>query len=174
MDLLVMALACDRTRVATLQWGRAQGIYTAFRWLDITRDHHSMSHELYGNAASVEACTKIYVWYMEQLAYLLGKMEAIREDNGKTMLDNSIVLSASELHDGGHNHADMPFIIAGSGGGAFRTGRYLVYGPVSRAWHSSGGTNHNDLYVSILNAFGSDTQTFGAPNLCKGPLRNLA
>ena len=33
--------------------------------------------------------------------------------------------------------------------------------------------SHNNLLVSILNLFGNETQTFGDPAYCSGPLANL-
>jgi hypothetical protein len=62
-----------------------------------------------------------------------------------------------------HSHNRMPFVLAGSAGGAIETGRLLTYG----------GRPHNDLLVSILNAFGVAATTFGAPEHCTGPLEGL-
>ena len=43
MDLLTMALACDITRVASMQWSRSVS-QTRFTWLNITSGHHDLSH----------------------------------------------------------------------------------------------------------------------------------
>ena len=45
MDLLVMALACDITRVASLQWSRSVS-QMRFTWLPspIAEGHHDLSH----------------------------------------------------------------------------------------------------------------------------------
>jgi hypothetical protein len=81
-----------------------------------------------------------------------------------TMLDHTVILWVNELAQGNtHLHDRMPFVLAGSGGGALRTGRYLNFG----------GASHNDLLVSVLNAFGIPEQTFGHPDFCTGPLPNL-
>ena len=58
----------------------------------------------------------------------------------------------------------MPFLIAGDAGGAFRTGRYLKYD----------GVPHNNLLVSLLNAYGIADATFGNPDYCTGALPGLA
>ena len=42
MDLLAMALACDLTRVASLQWRSSM---TAFTWVNVNAEHHVLSHQ---------------------------------------------------------------------------------------------------------------------------------
>jgi hypothetical protein len=161
MDLLVLALQCDLTRVATLQWSHSVG-GTRFSWLGLSRGHHDLSHDPDSNEESKEALTKINVWYAEQLSYLLTKMKEVKEADGSTLLDNSLVFWCNELSRGNaHSHPDHPYVLAGKAGGAVRTGRFLS---------GYGREPHNNLLVSILNAFGVQTNTFGNPAYCTGPL----
>ncbi|MEA2696819.1 MAG: hypothetical protein QOI66_1090 [Myxococcales bacterium] len=126
MDLLAMALACDLTRVATLQWEAAYSD-VRFTWLGATRGHHTISHDSDGTTASVELLTKINIWYAEQFAYLLDKLDGIKEGAG-TLLDNTVVFWGNELARGNvHSHWPMPVVLAGSGGGVIKTGRFLTY-----------------------------------------------
>jgi Protein of unknown function (DUF1552) len=165
MDLLVMGLACDLSRVATIQWERSVGD-VRFTWLGITRGHHAISHDPDSQADSVEMLTKINVWYSEQFAYLLGKLASIKEGAG-TMLDNTLVFWCNELSRGNaHSHPDMPFVLAGGAGGALKTGRFLVY-------PKTANVPHNNLLVSLMNAFGLPDKTFGNPAYCTGPLSGL-
>lgn len=62
------------------------------------------------------------------------------------------------------NHAktNMPFLLAGGGGG-------LQQGIV----RDFAGQSHNDLLVSLLNLFGDDRAVFGDPEYCTGPLAGL-
>jgi hypothetical protein len=55
----------------------------------------------------------------------------------------------------------MPFVV--SSGGAFRGNRWLKFN----------GRVHNDLHVSLLNAFDVDTNTFGMAKHCTGALPGL-
>jgi hypothetical protein len=55
-DLLVMALACDLTRVATIQGERSVGD-VRFTWLGATRGHHAISHDPDTTLDSVEMLT---------------------------------------------------------------------------------------------------------------------
>lgn len=167
MDLLVMALACDLTRVATLQWSNSVG-GTRFSWLNppLARGHHDLSHDPDSNLDSKEQLIRINEWYAAQFAYLLAAMKQVKEENG-TLLDNTLVLWCNELQRGNaHSHPDMPFLLAGRAGGRLRTGRFLQYPKAMNV-------PHNNLLVSILNAFDIPATTFGNKAYCTGPLANL-
>ncbi|MEM9490182.1 MAG: DUF1552 domain-containing protein, partial [Myxococcota bacterium] len=54
MDLLVTALACDMTRVISLQWSHTVGP-PVMSWLGLGEGHHDLSHKDDGNSAGVDA-----------------------------------------------------------------------------------------------------------------------
>lgn len=159
MDLMVMALACDLTRVGTIQWENSVG-NVQFSWLGLTRGHHDMSHDGDSVTQTIEDLTNINVWYAQQLAYLLGKLKAIPEGTG-TMLDNTLVFCVNELARGNvHSHNLMPYVLAGGTGGTLQMGRFLTFN----------GQPHNNLLVSLMNLYGVQGNTFGDPSFCTGPL----
>jgi hypothetical protein len=161
MDLILTAFACDLTRVASLQWGRASAGPRA-TWLGATRGQHDMSHNI--NAENKAMLVKLDTWYMEQFAYLISRMKEIPEEGG-TMLDNSLILYANELGRGDSHSGDRtPFLLAGRAGGRVRTGRLLKF---------QGDMPHNNLLVSVLNAMDVPATTFGNPSFCTGPLPGL-
>lgn len=162
MDLLAMALACDLTRVATIQWSKSVSQAT-FPFIGITDRHHDLSHNGDTDTVTQDKLTKINKWYAGQFAGLLDRMNGITEGE-KTLLDNSVVVWGNELGKGNsHTRRDVPFVLAGSCGGYFRTGRYLN---MNGAWH-------NDLWVSVLNAMGYTDTKFGNPAYCKAKLTQL-
>ncbi|WP_438010254.1 DUF1552 domain-containing protein [Sorangium sp. So ce321] len=162
MDLLAMALACDLTRIASIQWSATQA-GKVFTWLGQSDTHHALSHSSPGHQAKQQQLVDIGRWQAEQLAYLLGKLDAVPEGAG-TLLDNTIVLWCTDISAGqSHSRRDMPYVIAGRAGGALRTGRFLSYA----------GDPHNDLLVALCNAMGVDVSTFGNPAYCTGPLPGL-
>ena len=170
MDLLTMALACDLTRVASLQWENSVG-GTRFTWIGMTRGHHDMSHDADSIADTQEKLTQIDTWYADQLFYLMDGMSKIPEgDTGGSMLDHTLILWCNELSRGNaHSHPDMPFLLAGGTDAApnpLKMGRYLQYG-------ASPTIKHNDMLVSLLNVFGLPDKTFGNPAYCSGPLARL-
>jgi hypothetical protein len=134
--------------------------------------------------AYVQNFVDINTWQAQQFGYLLGKLDAVVEGNGKTILDNSIALWATHIRSTSHTFHDVPYTIAGSAGGVFKTGRWVHlpnnypddYGFDAQGapyLHSAGdGPNHNDLLVALLNAMGVPDTTFGDPKYMTGvPLR---
>jgi hypothetical protein len=180
MDLMILALQCDLTRVASLQWSTAEStvIHT---WLPLeypgTKEHHMMTHNESVDVSQMAAMvdqqtaltirsdlTKVHNWYAQQFAYMLGKMKAIDEGNGKSLLDNMLFFWTNELGEGGkHTYYNVPMVLAGSCGGQLPTGRYFDFlGNGMPAFGS--GMAHNKLFVTFLKLFGIDENTFGLPD----------
>ena len=90
---------------------------------------------------------------------LAGKLQS-HDELGGSVLDNSVILVCSENADGSHSKVNMPFLLLGSAGGHFRTGRHV----------QCGGVPHNRLLLSLSEAFGlpgpeGSTDYFGDPEL---------
>lgn len=165
MDMMVMALACDMTAVGTFQWTDTEAKHT-FPWLNLTEHHHYYQHD--GGFRPAE-CEKINTWYSTMNLHLLTEMDkVVMGEDGHTLLDESVVFFGSELsHPSTHGNKDMPFMLAGGGGG-LRGGRWLHHGD-----NSMNRNSHNNLLVSILNLFGDPATTFGNAQFCAGPLANI-
>jgi hypothetical protein len=165
MDLLVAALACDQTRVASLQWSRSVSDIP-MPWLNISTGHHTLSHTPDTDTASQASLVQIDTWYATQFAYLLQGLDAVTEADGSTLLDNCMVVWVNELSKGNiHSHQPLPVVIAGGCGGALRTGRLVTFSPQQP---------HNNLLVAIANVMGTNITTFGNPSYCTGALPNLS
>jgi hypothetical protein len=103
------------------------------------------------------------IWHAEQLAYLLGRLRDTVEGDG-TLLDNTVVLWVSDVAVGNtHSHVNMPFLLAGGGGGTLRTGRYVQFP----------GRAHNDLLLTLLRAMDVDDATFGRPDMSPSVIGSL-
>lgn len=162
-DLLVTALACDMTRVASLQWSHTVSP-TVFSWLGLSLGHHELSHIEDSNAAGVADFIATERWFAEQFRYLVDRLAALPEPGGDgRMLDHSIVVWCKELGDGRlHDCISVPFVIAGGGGGLV-PGRYLRYD----------AEPHTKLLVSLCRAMGVDIDVFGTADHGTGPLEGL-
>jgi hypothetical protein len=150
IDMIVLALQTDTTRVATFM--SANGFSRQnFTFLDgVKSDHHSMSHHK-NQASLIAEYTTVSRWYAAQVAYFLEKMQAISEGDSN-LLDNSIVLYGSEMKDGnGHVKEDLPLVLFGKGQGQLRPGR-LINCPT--------GTPVANLHLSLLQKFGVETESF--------------
>jgi hypothetical protein len=115
----------------------------------------------------MEDHTLMQQWFTEQVRYLFAALDAIPEGNG-TVLDNTIILWGNELgNPSSHSNMGVPMILAG-GAGKFRMGRYLKFATRTTGGCSGGACKptvpHNQVLVSILQAFGLDQNTFGSPN----------
>lgn len=166
MDLMVMAMACDLTRVGTLMWAFGNN-HTHHVWVDpaIVQGHHDMSHEPDTNEYAATTLTAINHWYATQLAYLLGRFDSIPEGDG-TMLDNMVVVWINEMAKGNtHSLEDSHFVVAG-GAGYFDMGRCLKF-PYEN------GPKHNNLLLSLVHSMGIEDTSFGAEEWCTGPLDRM-
>ncbi|WP_428262400.1 DUF1552 domain-containing protein [Haliangium sp.] len=164
MDLMVAALACGQTRVASIQWAHTVAPQV-FSWIGLGEGHHALSHMDDGNTAGVADFVAAERWFAEQFAYLLQKLDATPEPDGSgSLLETSLVMWCKELGDSRlHSCDSVPFVLAGEACGALTTGRYLRYD----------GAPHTQLLVSVCHAMGLDNGTFGDPAYGTGPLPGL-
>jgi hypothetical protein len=147
-DIIALAFQTDRTRVATLLLSRDLSGQT-YQFLGIRDAHHNLSHANTGR--EYQAIVKFHV---EQYAYLIGKLDKMREGDG-TVLDNSCIMFVSEHWDA-HNGTKVPVALAGGLGGTLKTGRSLDYlnaGDARRKLCS--------LYLSIMDRMGLELKEFG-------------
>ena len=163
MDLLVMALACDLSRVCCMQFSR-ESADPIFSWLGINQGHHLISHEDYDTNGTVyEQLAAIDRWHAEQFFYLIDRLANLQEGDG-TVLDNTVLLWVNGLTRGNwHNHDNQPIVLAGGENLGLATGQLAKYD----------SRTTNDLYVNVLNAFGVQTSTFGDQNFVSGPLDGI-
>jgi uncharacterized protein DUF1552 len=124
-DLMTVAFQADLTRVSTLMLAR-EGSNRTYREIGISDAHHGMTHHK-GDAEKIEKISRINEHHVQQFAYFLGKLKSIEDGDG-TLLDHSMILYGSGISDGNrHDHHDLPTLLAGRAGGAFKPGRHLVY-----------------------------------------------
>jgi hypothetical protein len=161
LDLLVLALQTDTTRVATFM--SAHGFSRQnFTFLNgVKNDHHGMSHHK-NQEALVAEYTTVSRWYAQQVHYLVSKMNGIDEGNG-SLFDNSVVLYGSEMKDGnGHIKEDLPLVLLGKGQGRVKTGQHASFDQ---------GTPLANLHLTLAQQFGVETASFN--NVSSGTLDGL-
>ncbi len=140
-DLNVLAFQTDTTRVSTYIGSTPNGV--SYPELGFTDTHHSTTHHNNGQE-KVDKVAAITAFNIAQFAYMVKKMASLREGDG-TLLDNCIMMWGSGLEDGNkHTRENLPFIIAGKGGGSINTGRFL---PDTKG-------NQGDLLSTLLTCAG--------------------
>lgn len=160
-DMMVLAFATDSTRVVTMLQSH-DGSNQTFPQIGITQGHHGISHHQ-GNPAELDKLTKIDQFYVRQFAYFLGKMKATKDRDGKSLLDNSMILWGSGLGDPDrHQHDRLPIVLAGGGGGRLHPGRHVVL-PQAK-------TPLNNLHLRLLHEMGGKQGEFGDAT---GPLADV-
>jgi len=122
-DLNVLAFQTDTTRVSTYIGSTPNGV--SYPELGFKDEHHSQTHHNF-QPDKVDKVAKITAFNIAQFAYMIKRMHSLREGDG-TLLDNCIMMWGSGLEDGNkHARENLPFIIAGRGGGTINTGRFLA------------------------------------------------
>lgn len=177
MDLIAFALASDFARTATLQVG------TGNDGTQYTIDgqklppFHQISHRIFSDGAEGAPIPdaallhhKIDRLHGRLFKYLLDKLSAYTLPEGGTLLDSMVAVWMNSLSNGPpHSYKGVPFILAGSAGGFFKTGQHVNVGSV----------NNNKLFNSILTAVGvrkaggEPVDDFGDPSLAKGLLTQI-
>lgn len=162
IDLIVLALKCGMTPVATLVLSHPVSPFTK---PGLNEGNHNASHN--GNNPSSplgQTFTEYKRYYCELLRYLIEQLNGTTDTDGAPMLQNTLVFLGSELgNSDAHDHKRMPFVLAGNAGGALTTGRALSY-PT---------THHSKLLVSIANMFDINIDSFGDMSSGVGGLSGL-
>ncbi|MGV3724572.1 MAG: DUF1552 domain-containing protein [Actinomycetota bacterium] len=151
LDIMVLAFWTDSTRVSTFMFGNeVSGKNFAFL-PGVNGGHHQTSHHE-NDKAKLEEYKRINIWHLQQYAYMLERMKAIKEGEG-TLLDNSMVLFGSGMKDGNaHSPVNLPLVLAGRAGGALATGRHLIY---------EKKTPLCNLYLGMLSRMGTPVPALG-------------
>ncbi len=163
IEQMVQALACDRTRISTLQFGSGLGALN-LRMIGHTDSWHSLSHDSDSDGGAQDKLVELNRYIAGRFAKIIAEMKKIKEGDG-TMLDNSLVIWVNELGKGNnHRYDDIPIVMAGNLQGTFKCdGRHVQLG----------NRSSNDFLITILHAFGYNENVFGLPELCTGPISEL-
>ena len=149
-DIIALAFQTDRTRIATmLLTNNLSG--QVYPFLGLRDNHHGLSHNCHGREFA-----SISRFWVEQFAYLIGRLEATREGDG-TVLDNCCIMLANEQWTF-HNAEKVPLLVGGGLGGAFRTGRTLEFAQGRNRKFSSLLMTLADRMGLRLDRFGDSTE----------------
>jgi hypothetical protein len=149
-DLMVLAFQTDVTRIATFVIAN-EGSNKPYAFVGVPEGHHDLSH--HGNdKVKKEKIAKINTFHVTQLAYVLGRLKAVKEGDG-TLLDHCMIAYGSANSDGNaHNHDNLPLLLAGKAGGSIKQGRHVRF-PKE--------TPINNLWVAMLQRMGVKVSSLG-------------
>jgi hypothetical protein len=186
VDLLSHALACDLTRFATLFLADLSATgYDPSLPSDV---HNEVAHQYTGshdghygspspgNPATWLPLAKQNRYSYSKVARLMQRLDELGA------LDNTLIYASSDVGDpNAHSSRNVPTILAGGAAGKFKMGRHIALNtdcPPDR-YHCTDPVyaSNNKILVSICNAFGVPTDTFGEsanPATITGALSQLA
>ncbi len=149
-DMMILAFQADLTRVCTFMFAN-DGSNRSYASIGVPEGHHDMSHHGQ-NPEKLAKKKRIDMFHVEQLAYILNKMQSIQEPEG-SLLDNTLLVYGAGISDGdAHNHNNLPILVAGKGGTKLNTGRHVIYKDY---------TPMNNLFVSMLDKVGVPIEHLG-------------
>jgi hypothetical protein len=166
-QLLVAAIKCGATRIATLTLARGVDDLNFDSVLGTTM---GQGWHGYGHSAAGEASLnmrKVHQWHMKKVADLLTALNVPEPGTNGTYLDNCIVYVGNEQADhNNHSYTNRPILLAGSGGGVLQTNKYIDYSPTPAT-----SRDYNRLLVTIMQSMGlSQADYYTAEMQSKGVL----
>jgi len=147
-DLMALALQCDQTRIISfmIEYGLSSRSHPE---LNAPGGHHAISH--YGNEEQRQQLIRVENWQGDQLGAFVQKVADLKEADGTSMLDNTVVLALPSMgHGNPHDHDDVSPIFIGKCGGSIAGGQY----------RNLDVTPLGNVHVTLLKAFGV-TSRFG-------------
>jgi hypothetical protein len=161
MDLIVMALSCDATRVVSLMLddGRSDFQYTFLKERLFTATGSTPGTIPCGNPVSYansgqtnSGWATIDWWYVTKLSMLCQKLAAIPDGGGASLLDNSVIWFGSGQEEEWRT-TDVPILYVGGAGGRLKVDRYIDFAP---------SQSLSNAYLTLLRfALGVPDATFG-------------
>ena len=150
-DIMLLAFQTDSTRVATMLLSH-DGSNRSFSDIGVPEGHHDLSHHD-NDAEKIEKVAEIDLWYVQQFAKFLNKLQATKDVDGNSILHNTMIVYGGGNADGNrHTHVNLPVLLAGGGGGTLSPGRYVKPGSQPLA----------NLYLSLADRLGlKNLERFG-------------
>jgi len=162
-SIITAAFRCDLTRVANFQWSPGTN-HIAFKGLmpgeaNTIYQHHPISHAVAAGDIEASAAARnkdvtflmnVEKWYNTHTAEFIAKLKTVTDVYGNPLLDNTIVPYITEVARATHDRGPpdgppIPVMLFGGKNLGFKHGKFL---------RLSTGRPHNDLWLSIAQAFG--------------------
>lgn len=137
-ELIKLTFQCDQTRVLSfmIEFGLSQRTHD---FIGAPGQHHALSH---GDRTQLQ---RVETWQAQQLAHLLTLLRDTPDADGRSLLDNTLVLVMPSMGIGStHDHSKVCPLLFGAQDMVQTTGQQIA----------ADGTPLNNLHVALLEAFG--------------------
>jgi hypothetical protein len=166
VDVIVAALRCGMTRIATFRMSNIMEV----------SDFHDEAHacNVVSNQALIVAR---HQWFAQNvLLYLLQRMDAVEEGNGKTLLENSVVMWGPENLVPHTNKSQITFLWGKAAGRLASAGKHIDYADRNTTYQNGAiwvgntrervlkpGYLYNRLMTSLLQMMGVPPERYEVP-----------
>jgi len=150
LDLQVLALQSDLTRVVTFMMGREQSTRT-YPQVGVSDAHHPLSH--HDNVPErVEQMSKINRYHVKLTADYLAKLRATPDGDGSLLDHMTILYGAGLSNSTRHQSTNLPLLLLGGGAGTWKGGKHLRF---------SEDTTNANLLVTLMDKLGVPVEKLG-------------
>ena len=152
-QIMVLALQTESTRVLVYQM---PGGNRRFPFEGITLGYHTLTH--HGQHPDrVRQLQIIDSYYLSQLAGFIDRLKKTKDRQGQPLLDSTLVFFGSGMGNASsHSSRNLPALVAGGG---LKHGQHHTF-PKS----GDRGTPISNLYVTLLQQLGIETDRFASSN----------
>lgn len=150
LDLQLLALHGDLTRVITFMLGREQSTRT-YPQVGVSEAHHPLSHHE-NDPARIALMSRINTYHVKLVSEYLGKLRSTPDGDG-SLLDHMTIMYGSCMSNSTRHAGDnVPILVIGGGSGRLQGGRHLKY---------PSHTTHTNLLVSLMDKLGLPVERLG-------------
>ncbi len=149
-DIMVMAVACDQTRVFNMAYAQSAAATSKAGY---DKPHHTASHEEAVDAKlGYQPQTSWFIRRaLDHWAYYVEAFSKVKEGDS-TLLDNMLIYATTDQALARiHSIDNQPMFTAGRAGGRIKTGLHL----------EGGGTPSTRLGLTAMKVFGLDVSSWG-------------
>ena len=172
-DVIVAAIMCGTSRIATLHPRGNQHWITDFGSGFGGEWHQDVAHEAETEVLAQQHLVEGNGNFFRSVFVDLCKKLDVEEANGKTYLDNSLVMWTQESGEQTHKPVSLPLVCAGSAAGYFNTGKAYDYRNRNNMELSSTGSplreaarpglSYNQWLGNVLTAMGVPASEWERP-----------
>jgi hypothetical protein len=157
--IVKLAFQLDLTRMVTFMFGSANSQVAMPGIVGLDKGIHPTAHDY-----KIDPLTQATSWYCDVVAKFVLDLATAKEADGSSVLDNTIVMLASEVGQY-HEFNNIPMVLFGGSKLGLKGGRCLRY--------TGAGRTPSDVWTAISGAFGVPMTAFGDPAYNAGPLPEL-
>lgn len=159
-DLVALAFWTDATRVASCIMA-LESSRRIHDFLELKADFHWSSH-FDRNEDLARQFNTANTWYVDQFRLAIEKMKSLKEYDGSSVFDHSVLMFGSGLsHGGQHVGSNLPIVLAGGKSSGLNTGKFLDY---------PDQPPHANCLLTLIQHFGVDLEQYSNST---GPLDRI-